>query len=151
MLSVHLSGGGDMLKAAVNGAGDKLRLLGISVLTSSSEATLREIGVEAPSVEAQVSRLARLGWESGFRGVVASPLETAVLRREFGPEMRIVTPGVRPTAGEKKSDDQHRVLTPAEAVKVGADFLVIGRPITAHPDPREAARRIVEEISGALA
>ncbi len=154
MLSVHLSGGGAMLRAAVASAGPGLLLLGITVLTSSDEATLRETGVNEGTVEAQVLRLASLGWEAGVRGVVASPLEIGVLRRAHGAGLRIVTPGVRPAAvagtDAAPADDQRRVLTPAEAIRAGADHLVIGRPITNEADPRAAAERIAVEVAAAL-
>ena len=149
LLTVHLSGGGAMLRAAAEEAGDKLLLLGVTVLTSSDEATLRETGVAAGSVKEQVLRLAALGAASGLRGVVASPLEIRALRASLGTGLRIVTPGVRPAVADAPPDDQRRVLTPREAVQAGADFLVIGRPITARPDPRRAAQEIVDEIEGA--
>ena len=148
MLTVHLSGGGAMLRAAASEAEGKLLLLGVSVLTSSDEATLRETGV-AGSVEAQVLRLAALGVESGLRGVVASPLEIRALRAHLGDDLKLVIPGVRPATAEGVADDQRRVLTPRQAMQAGADFLVIGRPITAHGNPREAARKIVDEIDAA--
>jgi orotidine-5'-phosphate decarboxylase len=151
MLTVHLSGGRAMLQAATAGApSDKpLLVLGVSVLTSSDAETLRETGISASSVENQVLRLARLGAESGLGGVVASPKEIAALRGEFGGRLRIVTPGVRP-AWAAGGDDQRRVMTPGEAVRAGADYLVIGRPITGQSDPRAAAARISEEIAAAL-
>ena len=148
MLTVHLAGGGAMLRAAASAAGDNLLLLGVSVLTSSDEATLRETGV-AGSVEDQVLRLAALGVESGLRGVVASPLEIRALRARLGDSLKIVTPGVRPAVAGGPPDDQRRVLTPRQAVRAGADFLVIGRPITAQPDPRRAAQAIMDEINAA--
>ncbi len=148
MLTVHLSGGGAMLRSAAEEAGDHLLLLGVTVLTSSDEATLRETGVGG-SVEEQVLRLAALGVESGLRGVVASPLEIGALRGRLGDHLKIVTPGVRPATANAVPDDQRRVLTPGQAVKAGADFLVIGRPITAQPDPRLAAQAIVDEIRAA--
>ena len=147
MLTVHLSGGGAMVRAAAEEAGDKLLLLGVSVLTSIDEATLRETGVAGP-VEEHVLRLAALGVENGVGGVVASPLEIRALRARFGDDLKLVIPGVRPASGGVQ-DDQRRVLTPREAVQAGADFLVIGRPITAQPDPRQAALAIVDEIEGA--
>ncbi len=146
MLTVHLSGGGAMLRAAADEAGDKLLLLGVSVLTSSDEATLRETGV-AGSVEEQVLRLAALGTASGLRGVVASPLEIRALRAASGDALRIVTPGVRPESAGGAPDDQRRVMTPRQAVLAGADFLVIGRPITARPDPQQAAQEIVDDLA----
>ena len=145
MLTVHLSGGRAMLRAAAAETPAGTLLLGVSVMTSIDEATLRETGVADP-VATQVLRLARLGSECGLRGVVASPHEIAVLRAEFGRMLTIVTPGVRPTWAS--GDDQRRVMTPGEAVRAGADYLVIGRPITAHRDPREAAQRIAEEMAG---
>ena len=142
MLTVHLAGGGPMLRAAAGAAGSLL-LLGVSVLTSSDETTLRETGVNS-TVDEQVMRLAQLGAASGLRGVVASPHEIRALRACFGAGLTIVTPGVRPDwAG---GDDQRRVLTPREAIEAGADFLVIGRPITAQADPAAAAGRIIDEI-----
>ncbi len=148
MLTVHLSGGGAMLRAAAEEAGDRLLLLGVSVLTSSDEETLRETGV-AGSVEAQVLRLAALGTESGLRGVVASPLEIRALRSRLGDALKIVTPGVRPASAGSGADDQRRVLTPGQAVQAGADFLVIGRPITTQPDPRLAAQALADEMRAA--
>ena len=156
MLTVHLGGGTEMLRAAVRGAGAGAGegaagaplVLGVSVLTSSTVETLRETGVaEGVAVEAQVTRLARLGTVAGVGGFVASPHEVAGLRRDFGPGPRLVIPGVRPTGSD--AGDQRRTMTPAEALAAGADHLVIGRPITGDPDPRAAAERILEEMAGA--
>lgn len=143
MLTVHLGGGGAMLKAAAENAGGAL-VLGVSVLTSLDAEALKETGVDA-GVESQVLRLARLGQASGVRGVVASPQEIRALRAEFGGGVTIVTPGVRP-AWAAGADDQRRVMTPGEAMRAGADYLVIGRPITGAADPREAAARIAGEM-----
>ena len=148
MLTIHLSGGGPMVRAATAQAG-KLLLLGVSVLTSSDETTLRETGVNGDVAE-QVMRLAQLGADCGMRGVVASPQEIVALRSRFGADLIIVTPGVRP-AWAGGQDDQRRVLTPRQAVEAGADYLVIGRPISAQPDPAAAARRIIAEIDEACA
>ena len=146
MLTVHLSGGRAMVRAAAAETPAGTLLLGVSVMTSIDEATLRETGVADP-VDVQVLRLARLGAQCGVRGVVASPHEIAGLRAEFGRAMTIVTPGVRPLwAG---GDDQRRVMTPGEAVRAGADYLVIGRPITGSGDPRAAAQRVAEEMAAA--
>ena len=150
MLTVHLSGGSQMLNAAMRGA-EKFPLttiLGVSVLTSSNEATLREIGVKNTSVEEQVKRLAKLAVSERLGGIVASPLEIKMLRALFaetGASLKIVTPGVRPSWAA--ANDQQRTLTPRAALEAGADYLVIGRPITAQPDPRAAAQRILDEIS----
>ena len=145
-LTVHLSGGTAMLRAAAGEAGGNLRLLGVSVLTSSDEETLRETGV-TDGVTDQVLRLASLGTASGLRGVVASPWEIGALRARCGQELTIVVPGVRPSFTAGSPDDQRRVMTPREAVDAGADYLVIGRPITSRPDPRAAAEQIVREMS----
>jgi orotidine-5'-phosphate decarboxylase len=146
MLTIHLSGGAKMVRAAADAAeGSGVLILGVTVLTSSSETTLRETGV-ADDVGGQVARLASLARDNGIRGLVASPLEAPMLREQFGGHFTIVTPGVRPAWAE--ANDQQRMLTPAEAVRAGADFLVIGRPITAHADPAEAVAQIAAELSG---
>lgn len=144
MTTLHLCGGGKMIAAAVAGAGsDPVLLLGVTVLTSSSRETLQQVGVHG-AVEDAVLRLAKLGAENGLRGVVASPQEISLLRQIFGKELTIVTPGVRPEWAA--ANDQQRTLTPGAAVAAGADYLVIGRPITAHADPKEAAKMIAGEI-----
>jgi orotidine-5'-phosphate decarboxylase len=119
-------------------------LLGVTVLTSSNDATLEEIGVSSTTA-GQVLRLARLGVANGIDGLVASPQETRMLRQEFGDRIKIVTPGIRPLGS--KTGDQKRVASPREAVEAGADYLVIGRPITGAPDPKAAVRSIVAELS----
>ncbi|MDQ6912050.1 MAG: orotidine-5'-phosphate decarboxylase [Verrucomicrobiota bacterium] len=144
MLTVHLSGGRNMIEAAVRECRPHLLLLGVTVLTSSDEETLREIGVGAP-VEEQTLRLAKLGSEAGIRGLIASPHEVRVLREQLGEQMTIITPGIRPAWA--KADDQRRFTTPREAIENGADYLVIGRPITAAADPREAAQQIAAELA----
>jgi orotidine-5'-phosphate decarboxylase len=142
MFTVHLSGGRAMIEAAARAAPPGMLLLGVTVLTSVDEETLRETGVDSP-IEEQVLRLAQLGVESGIGGVVASPLELVPLRRAHGSKLKIVTPGIR--ARGAVADDQKRALTAAEAFQAGADFLVIGRPITAAPDPRAALAQIVAD------
>jgi orotidine-5'-phosphate decarboxylase len=144
MLTLHLSGGRPMLERAVAAAPPDLLLLGVTVLTSSDAETLRETGVQS-ELEDQVVRLASLGASAGIRGLVASPHEVRRLRRDVNEKMIIVTPGVRPSwAG---ADDQKRVATPREALDNGADYLVIGRPITAAEDRRAAVRRIIAELT----
>ncbi len=145
MLTVHLAGGGVMLSAASAAVAKSTLLLGISVLTSSTPETQRETGADA-DIASQVNRLAGLGLAHGIRGFVASGHEIGSLRAAFGRDIRLVIPGVRP-AWSVKADDQSRVMTPAKAVAAGADFLVIGRPITLAPDPAEAADRIAEELA----
>jgi orotidine-5'-phosphate decarboxylase len=145
MLTIHLSGGSDICQAAVKGRGsNSTLLLGVTVLTSQTEATLSEIGINR-SMTQQVISLATLAKTTGITGLIASPLELEALRKEFGKAFVIVTPGVRPTWSA--AGDQKRFTTPAEAIKLGADYLVIGRPITASPDPKDAFLRIASELS----
>lgn len=147
MLTIHLHGGGKMIAAAASGLGDSPSIiLGVTVLTSSSRDTLREVGIDA-AVGDQVVRLARLALDNGVRGVVASPQEVALLRQNFSDKLTIVTPGVRPAWAA--ANDQQRTLTPGAAIRAGADYLVLGRPILAHENPLEAARMIAEEIEAA--
>jgi orotidine-5'-phosphate decarboxylase len=143
MQTIHLSGGRAMIEAAVHAAAPEMLLLGVTVLTSVDQAALHETGVDSP-MEKQVLRLAQLGVDSGIGGVVASPLEIAPLRHAHGSKLRIVTPGIRPR--DAATDDQRRTMTPAQALGAGADFLVIGRPITAAPDPRAALAQIVADV-----
>src|SRR5581483_2250886 len=121
-----------------------LMLLGVTVLTSMDDRTLHETGVAGRAHE-QVSRLAMLGSNHGINGFVASPHEIKALRAQFGDEVTIVVPGIRPPAAA--AADQKRVMTPAEAIALGADHLVIGRPITAHARPAEALQQIIAEIN----
>lgn len=146
MLTIHLCGGRAMIEAAVVAKSAGLKLLGVTVLTSSDEATLQEIGVRSTVLD-QVMRLAKLGEISGIDGLITSPLEVRVLRNSLPSGIEMITPGVRPAWAT--ADDQKRFSTPREAIANGADRLVIGRPITAHPDPREAVERIVAELSAA--
>jgi orotidine-5'-phosphate decarboxylase len=145
MFTIHLSGGSEMIRAATSARAGNMLLLGVTVLTSSTEETLREIGIPA-KVDDQVLRLAKVGVEAGIDGVVASSHEITPLRREFGNKIKIVVPGIRPTWSEP--GDQKRTMTPREALEAGADYLVIGRPITAHPNPSEAVAKILNEIGG---
>jgi orotidine-5'-phosphate decarboxylase len=145
MLTVHLAGGSEMCRAAVIGrASASTLLLGVTVLTSQTEITLFEIGVER-TITQQVMALAEVAKEAGVAGLVASPKELQPLRDRFGSRFTIVTPGVRPSWSE--SGDQKRVMTPREAVRLGADYLVIGRPIIGASDPQAALTRIVTEMS----
>ena len=151
MLTVHTSGGLEMLKAAEQSAQESAwrlgrtppLLLGVTVLTSLDAAALKEIGLDA-NVEYQVRRLATVATRAGLRGLVCSPQEVAKLRQALPPNMQLVTPGVR--TGAEKADDQKRMLTPREAITAGANWLVIGRPIYAAENPREAAEKILESL-----
>ena len=153
MMTIHTSGGREMMAkaaeaaraAAAEGAkGPKPLLLGVTVLTSLKGADLEEVGMGS-DVASQVLRLAGLAKAAGMDGVVCSPQEVEVLRKEYGKDLVIVTPGIRPLWAA--AQDQKRIMTPAEAVAKGADYLVIGRPITGAPSPNEAFLRIVEELA----
>jgi orotidine-5'-phosphate decarboxylase len=141
MATVHAAGGEAMLRACAH---DSLLVLGVTVLTSLDEAELARIGLRGSPVENAV-RLARLAKDSGLRGVVASPLEITSIREACGAGFVILTPGIRPAGAD--AGDQRRTMTPGEAVAAGADYIVVGRPITSAADPRSAALRIVEEMS----
>ena len=153
MTTIHAAGGPSMLKAAVEAAQEgaaqwqlpRPKLLGITVLTSISEEEWTVIG-STRSVRDSVLRLASLCKEAGVDGVVASPQEAAAIRAACGKDFLIVTPGIRPANGEQ--GDQSRVATPGQALRDGADFLVVGRPILAAADPRAAAQSIIEEMEG---
>jgi orotidine-5'-phosphate decarboxylase len=145
MLTVHATGGPTMLAAAADAAAglvDAPKLLAVTVLTSMDQAQLHAIGISTSPAE-QVLRLARVGWDAGVRGFVSSAEEVAAMRRSF-PEATLVAPGIRPRGAV--IGDQKRVATPAAAIKAGADYLVIGRPITQAADPASAAAAILEEL-----
>jgi orotidine-5'-phosphate decarboxylase len=143
MLTVHLSGGSEMIRAASSTRANNMLLLGVTVLTSATERALHEIGIPG-EVDDQVLRLAKLGVEAGIDGVVASPHETKMLRREFGNRIKIAVQGIRPSWAEP--GDQKRFMTPSQALEAGADYIGIGRPITAHKNPREAVSKILDEL-----
>ena len=143
MLTIHLSGGSEMIRAAVGARKREMSILGVTVLTSSTQQTLDEIGIEE-QLDRHVLRLGNLGVAAGIDGLVASPFEARFLRSELGDKIKIVVPGVRPSWSEP--DDQKRCMTPREAIEAGADYLVIGRPITAHKNPLEAVEKVVEEL-----
>ncbi len=147
IFNVHGSGGEAMMRAARDAAEKfhpRPKVIAVTVLTSLADADLEAVGQEA-SAAAQVTRLAKLAKASGLDGVVCSPREIALVREACGPDFLIVTPGVRPAGAAL--GDQRRVMTPGEAMKAGADILVIGRPITGAEDPAAAAKVIAEEIA----
>lgn len=152
MLTIHTGGGLEMMQAAEQAAQQTARqagreaplVLGVTVLTSMDSNTLNEVGGQA-NVGQQVERLANLAMKAGLRGLVCSPLEIAALRQVLPGQMQLVTPGIR--TGKEKADDQKRTLSPKEALAAGADWLVIGRPIYAAPNPRAAAEEIVASLS----
>jgi orotidine-5'-phosphate decarboxylase len=141
MLTIHLSGGPEMIRGAVEAA-PQVCVLGVSVLTSSTAETLAAVGIPHTPGD-WVPKLATIGAECGIGGIVCSPLEIAAVRAAVGPKPKIVTPGVRPAGADL--GDQKRVQTPAAALAAGADYLVIGRPILAAPDRRAAFEAIVAE------
>jgi orotidine-5'-phosphate decarboxylase len=151
MLTVHTSGGLEMLKAAEQAAQETAwrlgrtppLVLGVTVLTSLDAGALKEIGLDA-NVEYQVRRLATVAIRAGLRGLVCSPQEIAALRKVLSPSVQLVTPGIR--TGAEKADDQKRTLTPREAIAAGANWLVIGRPIYAAENPRVAAEKILGSL-----
>ena len=157
LVNVHALGGSAMLKAAsqaisagVPMGADRPRLIAVTILTSMDQKTMREAGIAGTPLIRAV-KLAQLTKKCGVDGVVASVQEAKAIRKACGRDFLIVTPGVRPQekSGSKKKDDQARTATPAQAIQAGADYIVVGRPITAAPDPRAAAQAIVDEIGAA--
>ncbi|PHS77788.1 MAG: orotidine-5'-phosphate decarboxylase [Rhodospirillaceae bacterium] len=145
MVNVHASGGSRMMIAAADAAKDTdTTVLGVTVLTSMSGEDLAEVGVDVEPLE-QVLRLGKLAKSSGLDGVVCSAKEVVALRGAVGKNFKLVVPGIRPTWAS--ADDQRRVVTPKDAIDLGADYLVIGRPITGHADPIKAARLIAQELT----
>jgi orotidine-5'-phosphate decarboxylase len=155
IVNMHALAGAEGMKAAADqaakGGPRRAKVIAVTILTSHSEASIRRVGIAGP-VQREVRRLAQLARQAGLDGVVASPHEVKTIRRVCGPRFLIVVPGVRPAAGSSPSrkDDQSRTATPAATIRAGADYLVVGRPITAVPDPVAAARAILEEIASAL-
>ena len=152
IITIHTAGGYAMMMAAANAATEAAAqeccprplIVGVTILTSLDEADLTAIGYQ-DSLPNQVLKMAKLAKKSGLDGVVCSPHEIELIRDTCGPDFKLVVPGIRP-AGSRKGD-QKRVMTPKEAINLGADFLVIGRPITQADDPVAAVRAIVEEIN----
>ena len=155
MLTVHTSGGKEMMRRAVEAAKEEAEkegiepplLLGVTVLTSLKDKDLEETGIISET-QVQVLRLAGLALDSGLKGIVCSPQEIELLRRELGPDLKIITPGIRP--GWAEAQDQKRIMTPAEALIKGADYMVIGRPITQAASPAEAFTRLAGELEAAV-
>ena len=145
IFNVHASGGRKMMEAVRNEM-NKLQnpplVLAVTILTSLGEEDIREVGFDR-TIPEQIAKLAKLAKDSGMDGVVASPLEIELIRETCGKDFKILTPGIRPAFAE--TNDQKRIATPAEALRKGADFLVIGRPITAAENRREAFLKILEE------
>ncbi len=150
MMNVHALGGRRMMeaaRAAVDKSGRRCHLIAVTVLTSMAESDLLEVGLAADPQQ-NVARLAALAQQAGLDGVVCSPREVAGLRAACAVDFLLVTPGIRPRSAQ--ADDQRRVMTPAEAIEQGASYLVIGRPVTAAPDPMQALLTIESEIAALL-
>ncbi|MSO81788.1 MAG: orotidine-5'-phosphate decarboxylase [Acidobacteria bacterium] len=153
MINVHASGGIPMMQAAARAgreAAQRLRrppplLVAVTVLTSMDETGLRDLGIQRSMLD-QVVALAKMTQAAGLDGVVASPQETAAIRQTCGDGLLIVTPGIRGASAGAERNDQVRTMGPAEAVRAGASYIVVGRPIIAAPDPRAAAEAIAEEL-----
>ena len=155
LVNVHALGGTAMMQAAAQAVSagvpmgaDRTRLLAVTLLTSMDSKTVREVGIGGPP-KTRVVKLAKLSQKAGVDGVVASVQEAKAIRKACGREFLIVTPGVRPKSADLKKDDQARTATPREAIRAGADFIVVGRPILVAADPRVAVQEIVDEIASA--
>ena len=156
MINVHASGGVPMMQAALTAGREAAAraarpaplLIAVTVLTSMNEDTLRATGVQRPILD-HVVDLARMTQDAGLDGVVASPWEIQAIRAACGPEFAIVTPGIRRPSAGGHGDDQHRTMGPADAIRAGATYIVVGRPIIAAANPRAAAEEIVNEIGSA--
>jgi orotidine-5'-phosphate decarboxylase len=163
LFNIHTLGGMEMMRAAARerdasklSAAQRPKVLGVTILTSMDNAALKNVGIAGPPSR-RVVTLARLAKKASLDGVVASPEEARAIRKACGKDFLIVVPGVRPSvdggsgpAAKRPKDDQARIATPAQAIRDGADYLVVGRPITAAPDPEAAARAILDEIASAL-
>jgi orotidine-5'-phosphate decarboxylase len=151
MLDLHVAGGREKMQAAARAVVERAktigierpRLIGVTVLTSLTQGDLRALGIGS-GVEEQALTLTRLAKESGLDGVVASPHEVRAIRQRFGPDLLVVTPGIRPKAAQP--DDQRRIATAREAIRAGADYVVVGRPILAAADPVQAAEQLIAEM-----
>lgn len=149
MLTIHASGGREMMRRAVESAAERnpeLLILGVTVITSFDADSLAETGVELEP-EWQVEKLAKLAVDSGLKGLVCSPLEIESLRSILPEDTVLVTPGIRPSGSS--ADEQKRIMTPADAARAGSDFIVVGRPILKAENPAFAVSKILEEIANA--
>ncbi len=152
-MTIHCDEGEELLRSVAEDNPGDTKILAVTVLTSLDQKKLKELGYDdkfAHDLSALVLLKARMAKAAGCHGVVCSGLEVAAIKRELGPEFLAVTPGIRPAWSVVKSDDQKRIVTPSDAVKNGADYVVIGRPIRDAKDPADAALRVAEEIRSAL-
>ncbi len=152
-VTVHCDEGGEILRTVAKNNPGNTKILAITVLTSLDQKKLKQLGYAEKFVQDLSSLVllkARMAREAGCHGIVCSGLEVGAIRRELGPELIAVTPGIRPAWSLVDQDDQKRVVTPADAIKNGADYVVIGRPIRDAKDPADAARRVAKEIEEAI-
>jgi orotidine-5'-phosphate decarboxylase len=153
LTTIHVDQGRKSLRASVEALPDHVKVLGVTVLTHLTSEDLEALGI-APEYARHPSKLvllrARLAYEAGCHGVVCAGTEARAVKQEFGPDFLVVCPGIRPAWAAVPGDDQRRITTPYEAIKAGADYIVVGRPIRLAPDPAAAAARIVEEIESGL-
>jgi orotidine-5'-phosphate decarboxylase len=157
LVNLHALAGTEAMAAAAiagksgKGGAKRVKVIAVTILTSHDAPSLRRVGIPG-TVQREVRRLALLARQAGLDGVVASPHEVQAIRRACGPRFLIVVPGIRPAAGSTsgRKDDQSRTATPAATIRAGASYLVVGRPITAAPDPPAAAQAILEEMAAAL-
>lgn len=149
-VTVHCDEGGEILRSVAENNPGGTKILAITVLTSLNQKKLKDLGFTPKYTEdltALVLLRARMAKEAGCHGVVCSGLEVGMIRRELGPELIAVTPGIRPAWSVVTQDDQKRIVTPADAVKNGADYIVVGRPIRDAKNPADAAKRVADEIA----
>jgi orotidine-5'-phosphate decarboxylase len=149
-VTVHCDEGGEILRSVAEQNPGGTKILAVTVLTSLNQGKLKKLGYAekyAEDLSALVLLRARLAKEAGCHGIVCSGHEVGMIRRELGPELIVVTPGIRPAWSVVSQDDQQRIMTPADAVKNGADYIVVGRPIRDAKDPADAAKRVAEEIA----
>ena len=152
-VTIHCDEGEELLRSVAEDNPGDTKILAVTVLTSLDQKKLKALGYDdkfTDDLSALVLLKARMAKAAGCHGVVCSGLEVAIIKREFGPEFLAVTPGIRPAWSVVNQDDQKRIVTPADAVKNGADYVVIGRPIRDAKDPADAAMRVAEEIESAL-
>lgn len=151
-ITIHCDEGKSLLEAVVESISDRTKVLAVTVLTSLSRKSLKEMGMreEFQDPLKLVLHRAKIAKSAGCAGVVCSGLEAKYVKKELGKDFIVVTPGIRPSWAIVKGDDQQRVTTPFEAIKAGADYIVVGRPIRTAKNPADAAKKISEEIAAAL-
>ncbi len=149
-LTLHAGGGKEMMTAAKNETNDTAKILAVTILTHMTALDLQSLGFNN-DLETQVCRYAEVALNAGVDGLVCSPHEISILRKEFGNEFSLIVPGIRPANSNTANDDQNRIMSPKEALDLGATYLVIGRPITKANNPAQSAQNIINEISSCVA